>query len=49
MIRKVQPVNDLSAIITRLSVDPRLVAPMADLMGDDPVLMEEKLNYLTTR
>lgn len=44
-LRKIQPVNDLSAAIERVSVDPFLIEPMAQLMGDDPVLMEEKLNY----
>jgi hypothetical protein len=44
-VRKVQPVNDLSASIGALSTDPRLTGPMAELMGDRPVLMEEKLNY----
>jgi Phytanoyl-CoA dioxygenase (PhyH) len=45
LVRKVQPVNDLSATVAQLSGDPRLVGPMSDLMGDEPVLMEEKLNY----
>lgn len=45
LVRKVQPVNDLSATIAALSSDPRLIGPMSDLMEDEPVLMEEKLNY----
>lgn len=44
-IRKVQPVNDLSELIASISTDPRLITPMAQLMGDEPWLMEEKLNY----
>ncbi len=44
-VRKVQPVNDLSEVLAAVSGDPRLVAPMAELMDDEPVLMEEKLNY----
>jgi hypothetical protein len=44
-LRKIQPVNDLSPAIERVSSDPALVEPMAQLMGDEPVLMEEKLNY----
>ncbi len=45
LVRKVQPVNDLSATMASLSGDPRLLGPMAELMDDEPVLMEEKLNY----
>ena len=37
--------NDLSATMASLSGDPRLLGPMAELMDDEPVLMEEKLNY----
>lgn len=44
-VRKLQPVNDLSEVIASISADERLVAPMRQLMGDEPVLMEEKLNY----
>ena len=44
-VRKVQPVNDLSELIASISSDPRLIDPMRELMGDEPVLMEEKLNY----
>lgn len=45
VVRKVQPVNDLSELIASISSDPRLIGPMTQLMGDTPVLMEEKLNY----
>ena len=45
LVRKVQPVNDLSDTVAHLSGDPRLIGPMSELMGDEPVLMEEKLNY----
>ena len=44
-MRKIQPVNDMSAVIASVSSDPRLVEPMRVLMDDEPVLMEEKLNY----
>lgn len=47
-VRKVQPVNDLSEVIASLSYDPRLIDPMRELMGDEPVLMEEKLNFKQT-
>lgn len=47
-VRKVQPVNDLSPLIASLSADERLLAPMRQLMGDEPVLMEEKLNLKQT-
>lgn len=44
-MRKVQPVNDMSEVVASVSSDPRLIEPMRVLMGDEPVLMEEKLNY----
>ena len=44
MVRKIQPINDLSQYLSQVAADPRLVAPMAQLMGDEPILMEEKLN-----
>jgi ectoine hydroxylase-related dioxygenase (phytanoyl-CoA dioxygenase family) len=44
-LRKVQPVNDLSAAVAAASTDERLLGPMRQLMGAEPVLMEEKLNY----
>lgn len=44
-VRKVQPVNDLSPLLASVSSDERLIAPMRQLMDDEPVLMEEKLNY----
>ncbi len=45
IVRKIQPINDLSVCFTQVSADERLVGPLAAVMGDDPVLMEEKLNY----
>jgi ectoine hydroxylase len=43
-IRKIQPINDLDEHFADLAADERLVGPMRDLMGDEPILMEEKLN-----
>ncbi len=45
MVRKIQPVNDLSDHLAQVCQDPRLVDPLRDIMNDEPVLMEEKLNY----
>jgi ectoine hydroxylase-related dioxygenase (phytanoyl-CoA dioxygenase family) len=45
MVRKIQPINDLSLYLSEVSADERLLGPMRQLMGDEPVLMEEKLNY----
>lgn len=45
MLRKVQPINDVSEAFARYSSDDRLLGPMRDLLGCEPVLMEEKLNY----
>jgi ectoine hydroxylase len=45
MVRKIQPLNDLSLYLSEVAADERLLGPMRQLMGDEPVLMEEKLNY----
>jgi len=45
VLRKIQPVNDVSPVFTKYSGDERLVRPLRDLLGCEPVLMEEKLNY----
>ena len=45
VVRKIQPIIDLALALANVSNDDRLLKPMADLMGDEPVLMEEKLNY----
>ena len=45
MVVKIQPINDLSLYLSEVSADERLLAPMRATMGDEPVLMEEKLNY----
>ena len=45
VVRKIQPINDLSLYLAEVSADERLVNPLRQLMGDTPVLMEEKLNY----
>ena len=45
VLRKLQPVNDVSPVFARFSRDDRLITPLRDLLGCEPVLMEEKLNY----
>lgn len=45
IIRKIQPINDLSLYLSQISTDDRLLDPMRQIMGDEPILMEEKLNY----
>jgi hypothetical protein len=45
ILRKIQPINDLSALFEQLSQDRRLLGPLTELLSDIPVLMEEKLNY----
>lgn len=45
VVRKIQPIADLGLALAEFSADDRLLGPMATLMGDEPVLMEEKLNY----
>lgn len=44
-VRKIQPINDLSLYLSEVAADERLLGPMRQLMGDEPILMEEKLNY----
>ena len=44
-VRKIQPIIDLSLALAKFSSDERLLGPMAALMRDEPILMEEKLNY----
>ncbi len=48
IVRKIQPINDLSIYLSRISEDPRLIEPMRIIMGDEPELLEEKLNYKQT-
>lgn len=43
-VRKIQPINDLDPRLAAIANDERLLAPLRRLMGDEPVLMEEKLN-----
>ena len=45
IVRKIQPINDLSGYLAEVSNDPRLIEPMRQIMGHEPILMEEKLNY----
>jgi ectoine hydroxylase-related dioxygenase (phytanoyl-CoA dioxygenase family) len=45
LVRKIQPINDLSLYLSQISVDSRLLDPMRILMNEEPILMEEKLNY----
>jgi len=45
VVRKIQPINDLGLVLAQASADERFIGPMRTVMGDEPVLMEEKLNY----
>ena len=45
LVRKIQPIDDLSLVLSKAECDPRLLGPLRSLMNDEPVLMEEKLNY----
>ena len=35
LVRKIQPINDLSLYLSKVSEDPRLVEPMRTLMNED--------------
>ncbi|WP_227376356.1 phytanoyl-CoA dioxygenase family protein [Haladaptatus halobius] len=45
MIKKIQPVNDLSLVFSEIALDDRLTERISEFMDDQPRLMEEKLNY----
>ena len=45
LVRKIQPIIDLSLYLAQISGDSRLLDPMRTLMNEEPILMEEKLNY----
>jgi ectoine hydroxylase-related dioxygenase (phytanoyl-CoA dioxygenase family) len=45
VLRKIQPVNDLSEVFTEVASDERILRPLREILGADPALMEEKLNY----
>lgn len=45
VVRKIQPVYDLSLPLSEASTDERFLNPLGQLMDDNPRLMEEKLNY----
>lgn len=45
VLRKIQPVIDVSPVFARFSKDERLIGPLRQILECEPVLMEEKLNY----
>jgi Phytanoyl-CoA dioxygenase (PhyH) len=45
VVRKIQPVVDLSPLFDRLAKDERLVGVLRRLQGDEPELMEDKFSY----
>ncbi len=44
VLLKVQPLADVSPLLRQVSEDDRLLQPMRDLLGCEPLLLEEKLN-----
>lgn len=44
-VRKIQPVNDLSTELDRICHDERVIGALRSLLGAQPIVMEEKLNY----
>jgi len=44
VLLKVQPLADVSPLLRDVSNDDRLLQPMRDLLGCEPLLLEEKLN-----
>lgn len=45
MVKKIQPINDVSLTFSEIARDGRLIEPLRRFMNDDPRLLEEKLNY----
>jgi phytanoyl-CoA hydroxylase len=47
VLLKLQPYLEMSLLLQRMAADPRVVGPLAQIMGDEPVLMPEKskINY----
>ncbi len=45
IVRRVQPINDLSLLFTRVAEDQRLLRPLERMLGERPALMEEKIVY----
>lgn len=45
MVKKIQPINDVSLTFSEIARDGRLIEPLRQFMNDDPRLLEEKLNY----
>ena len=45
VVRKIQPIIDLGLHLACFARDRRLLGPLAAFMDDEPVLLEEKLNY----
>ena len=44
VLLKIQPLADVSGLLERVSLDDRLLQPMRDLLGCEPLMLEEKLN-----
>src|SRR5690242_10523346 len=44
ILLKVQPLSDVSDLFDEVAHDDRLLAPMRDILGCEPRLLEEKLN-----
>lgn len=44
VLLKVQPLADVSPLLKQVSEDDRLLQPMRDLLGCEPLMLEEKLN-----
>lgn len=42
LVRKIQPINDMSLTFATFSDDPRMKGPLAELMGEPAILFEEK-------
>lgn len=48
IIRRIQPINDLSLYLARLAECDTILGPVQQILGSQPVLMEEKIIYKQT-
>jgi ectoine hydroxylase-related dioxygenase (phytanoyl-CoA dioxygenase family) len=44
VIRKLEPVSDLSPLFAELAFDPKITGPVSAILGEDVELFEDKLN-----
>jgi phytanoyl-CoA hydroxylase len=49
VVRKIEPIIDVVPVLQELVFDERMTSPAAQILGEDVVLFEDKLNYKPPR